>query len=187
MRDDGRDLGMSELPGADEEHELAPRLFGVAGEHVNDTAGVPVDLLGDAATAYECRDELGQKDRLPDAHIQRHGLIIEFRSSSEPRRGSSRILPPRPASRGLPRARVTGMRNLVDLASRRGGGIEVALIWDRRDESLVVFARDDRTDEEVAIPVSGEEATEVYRHPFAYAHRAVDDAAPSRRALPHAR
>jgi serine/threonine protein kinase HipA of HipAB toxin-antitoxin module len=79
------------------------------------------------------------------------------------------------------------MRNLVDLASRRGGGIEVALIWDRSDRTLVVFARDDRTDEEVAIPVTGDEASEVYRHPFAYAHRAIDDAAPSRRALPHAR
>jgi hypothetical protein len=78
------------------------------------------------------------------------------------------------------------MRNLVDLASRRGGGIEVALIWDRSDKTLVVFARDDRTDEVVAIPVSGDEATEVYRHPFAYAHRSRDDA-PRQRTLPHAR
>ena len=177
---------MSELPGADEENELAPRLFGVAGENVNDTAGVAVDSLCDAAVAYECRDELGQERRLADAHIQRHGLIIEFRSTSEPRRGSSRTLAPRPATRRLPRARVSGMRNLVDLASRRGGGIEVALIWDRRDQSLVVFARDDRTDEEVAIPVSADEATEVYRHPFAYAHRSLDDSQ-RRPALPHAR
>jgi hypothetical protein len=66
------------------------------------------------------------------------------------------------------------VRNLVDLASRRAGAIEVALIWDRRDQSLVVFAHDASTQEEVAIPVSGEEAAEVYRHPFAYAHRSVD-------------
>jgi hypothetical protein len=68
------------------------------------------------------------------------------------------------------------MRNLVDLASRRGGGIEVALIWDRRKQTLVVFAHDDRTNEEVAISVSGAEATEVYRHPFAYAHRSLSAA-----------
>ena len=177
---------MSELPGADEENELAPRLFGVAGENVNDTASVAVDSLCDAAVAYECRDELGQEDRLADAHVQRHGLIIELRSSPEPRLGSSRTLAPRPASGPQRRARVSGMRNLVDLASRRGGGIEVALIWDRRDSSLVVFARDDRTNEEVAIPVSGDEASEVYRHPFAYAHRSLDDA-PARHALPHGR
>jgi len=66
------------------------------------------------------------------------------------------------------------MRNLVDLASRRAGGIEVALIWNRTDSSLVVFAHDDRTDEDVAIPVTADEATEVYRHPFAYAHRSLD-------------
>jgi len=65
------------------------------------------------------------------------------------------------------------MRNLVDLASRRGGGIEVALIWDRDKETLVVFAHDEFTDEEVAIPVSHAEASEVYRHPFAYANRSI--------------
>src|SRR5215471_5734156 len=74
------------------------------------------------------------------------------------------------------------MRNLVDLASRRAGGIEVALIWNRSAKSLVVFAHDNRTDEEVAIPVTGDEASEVYRHPFAYAHRSLR--APD---LPHAR
>ena len=65
------------------------------------------------------------------------------------------------------------VQNLVDLATRRGGGIEVALIWDRDERTLVVFAHDDRTDEDVAIPVSGDEASEVYRHPFAYAHRSL--------------
>jgi hypothetical protein len=65
------------------------------------------------------------------------------------------------------------MEDVVDIATRYGGGIEVALIWDRRDESLVVFAYDAMTQEEVTIPVSGDEAVEVYRHPFAYAHRSV--------------
>ena len=63
------------------------------------------------------------------------------------------------------------MANLVDIATRSGGGIEVALIWDRDEKSLVVFAHDLLTSEEVAIPVSSLEASEVYRHPFAYAHR----------------
>lgn len=71
------------------------------------------------------------------------------------------------------------MRNLVDLATRRAGGIEVALIWNRRDQTLVVFAHDDLTDEEVAIPVGKDEAVEVYRHPFAYRHRAESAATPS--------
>jgi hypothetical protein len=65
------------------------------------------------------------------------------------------------------------MAKLVDLATRRGGGIEVALIWDREQQTLVVFAHDGQTSEEVAIPVSREEASDVYRHPFAYAHRSL--------------
>jgi len=63
------------------------------------------------------------------------------------------------------------VRNLVDIATRRAGGIEVTLIWNRRDETLVVFAYDVTNGEEVAIPVGREEAAEVYQHPFAYAHR----------------
>jgi hypothetical protein len=49
--------------------------------------------------------------------------------------------------------------NLVDLATRRAGGIEVALIWNRAEKQLVVFAHDSRTREEIAIPVSDDEAT----------------------------
>lgn len=70
-------------------------------------------------------------------------------------------------------AQTAVMGDLVDLATRRAGTIDVALIWDRSERTLVVFARDGSTNEEVAIPVSGAEATEVYRHPFAYAHRSA--------------
>jgi hypothetical protein len=65
------------------------------------------------------------------------------------------------------------MGNLVDLATRRSGTIDVALLWDRSERTLMVFARDSSTNEELAIPVTGADATEVYRHPFAYAHRSA--------------
>ena len=65
------------------------------------------------------------------------------------------------------------MKSLVDIATRRGGGIEVALIWNRDERTLVVFAYDELTKEEVAIPVTHDEAVDVYRHPFAYTHRAL--------------
>ena len=51
---------------------------------------------------------------------------------------------------------VVTWRTSSNIASRSGGGIEVALIWDRDGESLVVFAYDVLTGEEVAIPVSSE-------------------------------
>ena len=65
------------------------------------------------------------------------------------------------------------MADLVDIATRSGGGIEVALIWNRKEESLLVFAYDAMTSEEVAIAVTGAEAAEVYQHPFAYSHRST--------------
>jgi hypothetical protein len=76
-----------------------------------------------------------------------------------------------PASRGA--AQTAYMGDLVDLATRRAGSIDVSLLWDRSERTLVVFARDSSTNEELAIPVDGAEATEVYRHPFAYAHRSA--------------
>ena len=72
------------------------------------------------------------------------------------------------------------MERLVDLATRRAGSIEVALIWDRSDETLCVFAHDELTGEELVVPVSGDEAAEVFRHPFAYTRRAMTHARASR-------
>jgi hypothetical protein len=64
------------------------------------------------------------------------------------------------------------MERVVDLATRKAGSIAVALIWDRDEEGLRVIAYDGLTDEQIVVPVSGDEAVEVYRHPFAYSHRA---------------
>jgi hypothetical protein len=64
------------------------------------------------------------------------------------------------------------MKSVVDLATRRSGSIEVALIYDRVDCTLAVFVHDALTGEEILLPVSDDEAAEVYRHPYAYAHRA---------------
>jgi hypothetical protein len=65
------------------------------------------------------------------------------------------------------------MDRVVDLASRKAGSIEVALIWDRFEKTLRVFAHDATTGEEFVVPVSADEATEVYEHPFAYSSRAT--------------
>lgn len=65
------------------------------------------------------------------------------------------------------------MEQVVDLALRKSGSIAVALVWDRVEDALRVIAYDGLTDEQIVVPVSGEEAAEVYRHPFAYASRAL--------------
>jgi hypothetical protein len=64
------------------------------------------------------------------------------------------------------------MQRAVDLDTRRSGSIEVALIYDRVDRTLAVFAYDALTGEELCVPVDGDEAAEVFHHPYAYAHRA---------------
>jgi hypothetical protein len=61
----------------------------------------------------------------------------------------------------------------IDLAHRQSGSIDVALIYDRLAGTLAVFVRDALTGEEFLLPVSGDEAAEVYRHPYAYAHRGL--------------
>ena len=65
------------------------------------------------------------------------------------------------------------MEQVVDLATRKSGSIAVALIWDRDEDALRVIAYDGLTDEQIVVPVSGHEAAEVYRHPFAYSNRAI--------------
>jgi hypothetical protein len=65
----------------------------------------------------------------------------------------------------------------VDIATRYSGSINVALFWDREKGDLVVVAHDALTGERVRIPVDGNNAAEVYRHPFAYAPLAAATAA----------
>ena len=48
------------------------------------------------------------------------------------------------------------MEQVVDLATRKSGSIAVALVWDRSDESLRVFAYDGLTGEEIVVPVNGD-------------------------------
>jgi hypothetical protein len=65
------------------------------------------------------------------------------------------------------------MEQVVDLATRKSGSIAVALVWDRNEKVLRVIAYDGLTGEEIVVPVSGDEAVEVYQHPFAYSSRAI--------------
>jgi hypothetical protein len=58
----------------------------------------------------------------------------------------------------------------VDIASRQSLSVEVKLVWDEREASLLVAARDRFTGEEVEIPVDRENAAAVYRDPFGFGH-----------------
>jgi hypothetical protein len=66
----------------------------------------------------------------------------------------------------------SGVENSSDfgeeLDQRVSAGFEISLLWLRRDNNLMVSIEDRKTGESVELPVSSEEALEVFNHPFAY-------------------
>jgi hypothetical protein len=55
-----------------------------------------------------------------------------------------------------------------ELDQRFSAGFEVSLLWIRRANNLIVSVEDRRTGESFELPVTSEEALEVFNHPFAY-------------------
>lgn len=58
----------------------------------------------------------------------------------------------------------------VELANRRGDGLEILLLWHQRDDRLEVVVADTRTGASFALAAGdGREALDAFYHPFAYA------------------
>jgi len=60
---------------------------------------------------------------------------------------------------------------LKELDYRTGDRIEVSLLWSPESGQLAVVVVDKAAGEEFAMEVEPSEALEVFRHPFAYAHK----------------
>ena len=60
---------------------------------------------------------------------------------------------------------------LKELDYRTGDHIEVSLLWSPESGQLAVVVVDKAAGEEFAMEVEPSEAMEVFRHPFAYAHK----------------
>jgi len=54
-----------------------------------------------------------------------------------------------------------------ELARRISGGIEIALFWDRRDNSTSIDVSHAETEETISFGVPRERALDAYYHPFA--------------------
>jgi len=65
-----------------------------------------------------------------------------------------------------------------ELDARSGDGLDVRLLWNPADGSVMVTVADARTDEHFLIPVASHEALEAFRHPFTYAGTPTLDAIP---------
>ena len=59
--------------------------------------------------------------------------------------------------------------DLIELATRQNGGVEVRLLWNPAADELKVAVVDERTGETFEVPVPGENALDAFYHPFAYA------------------
>ncbi len=69
-----------------------------------------------------------------------------------------------------------------ELANRASDGLEVSLLWSRRTNRVSVAVADTRTGESFELTIrDGENALEVFHHPYAYAaSRGVEYAVPER-------
>ena len=64
---------------------------------------------------------------------------------------------------------MTGTDLPQELAHRSANGIEVSLLWSRPTGALSVFVADGRSGETLRIDARGDNALDVFHHPYAYA------------------
>jgi hypothetical protein len=74
-------------------------------------------------------------------------------------RVKERTMTGKPMSDDLPR----------ELAHRTSDGLEVSLLWRRRDNRVSVSVYDSKTGEGFELPVEDHKPLEVFHHPYAYA------------------
>jgi hypothetical protein len=55
-----------------------------------------------------------------------------------------------------------------ELARRVSGGLEIALFWDRRDNSTSIDLRHEAVDETISFRVPPGKALDAFNHPFAH-------------------
>jgi hypothetical protein len=56
-----------------------------------------------------------------------------------------------------------------ELAQRRAGNLEVALLWDSDTNRVSIFLQDESTGEHFHFEVAPGEAMDAFHHPYAYA------------------
>jgi hypothetical protein len=61
-------------------------------------------------------------------------------------------------------------KGICELSSRSGNGVDVALLWQQRDNTAIVFVVDRRSGEEFVLDVQeNDNALDMFHHPYAYA------------------
>jgi len=60
---------------------------------------------------------------------------------------------------------------MTELAPRSTDHVDVALLWDRRRDDLLVVVEDIQSGDRFTLLAARERALDVYYHPYAYANR----------------
>ena len=63
----------------------------------------------------------------------------------------------------------TTLRTPIELDSRTQDGFQVSLLWQPGTDIVLVEVNDERAGNRFQLVVDGQEALDVFRHPFAYA------------------
>lgn len=58
----------------------------------------------------------------------------------------------------------------TEIDSRRFGGIETTLLWQRDTDSVWIHLTDEPANRDLLFEVPGAEAAKAFEHPYAYAH-----------------
>jgi hypothetical protein len=58
---------------------------------------------------------------------------------------------------------------MEELAFRTNDGVDVSLLWSRREDRLSVVVTDQKTGDSFEVPARRDKALDVFYHPFAYA------------------
>ena len=66
-------------------------------------------------------------------------------------------------------------RQLRELATRKGDGIEVSMHWRPEDDAIVLAVEDWKTGESFELEVGRDRALDAFQHPFAYARGSSSD------------
>jgi hypothetical protein len=64
---------------------------------------------------------------------------------------------------------ITSPHLFEELDHRSNDGIDVSLLWNRRDGELVVLLCDTKVDEVLELEAAPDRALDVFHHPYAYA------------------
>ena len=80
----------------------------------------------------------------------------------------------------------TTAKNVKELAHRANDGVEVALLWNRATNELVVTVDDARSGDSFRIDVASADALDAFDHPYAYAAAAGVEYAAGKREVVYA-